>query len=121
MNKTELKHQVKDLYNVLLECIEHSPNVTESILNITKRHGFIEQKIDNGIYLREIKRKKLENEFIKTHRPFDIHEALSIDIKEARKKIKNFDFTTKEKNIILNTFSGGAKTFLDRYDGEVMN
>lgn len=42
-------------------------------------------------------------------------------MKEAKKKIKNFDFTTKEKNIILKEFSGEAKSFLDRYNGEVIN
>ena len=121
MDKKELKHQAKDLYNVLIECIEHSPGLAESIINITKIHSHIRHRIDNGIYLREIKRRKLTNDFIKTHRPFDIHEALNIDIKEARKKLKNFDFTIKEKNIILSKFYGGAESFLKKYDGEVIN
>lgn len=121
MNKKELRQQVKDLYNGLIECIEHSPSVAEDIINITKIHSKIKFEIDNGIYLREIKRRKLTNEFIKTHRPFDIHEALNIDIKEARKKLKNFDFTIKEKNIILDSFKGEAENFLNRYDGEVIN
>ena len=34
---------------------------------------------------------------------------------------RNFDFTIKEKNIILDTFKGGAEIFLNRYDGEVSN
>ena len=121
MNKKELKNQAKDLYNVLIECIEHSPNLAENVINITKIYGHIKYKIDSGIYLREIKRRKLQNEFIKTHRPFDIHEALNIDIKDARKKLKNFDFTIKEKNIILDSFKGGAESFLNRYDGEEIN
>lgn len=115
MDKKELKHQVKDLYNVLIECIEHSPNVTEKIINITKVHSYIRHKVDSGIYLREIKRRKLTNDFIKAHRSFDIHEALNIDIKEARKKLKKLDFTIKEKNIILNSFCGGAESFLKEY------
>lgn len=121
MDKKELKHQAKDLYNVLIEYIEHSPSLAESIINITKIHSHIRHKIDSGIYLREIKRRKLTNDFIRKHKPFDIHEALNIDIKEARKKLKNFDFTIKEKNIILDTFCGGAESFLKEYNGEVIN
>lgn len=35
--------------------------------------------------------------------------------KEANKKLKNFDFTVKEKNIIMDKFKGNAKTFLFEY------
>ena len=45
MNKKELKHQAKDLYNVLIECIEHSPSVAESTINITKIHSYIPQNL----------------------------------------------------------------------------
>ena len=121
MNKKELKHQVKDLYEELIECIDHSPSLVECILKIAKSSKYIKSKLNNRRHMREIKRRKLTNEFIKTHRPFDIHEALNIDIKEARKKFENFDFTIKEKNIILDTFKGGAEIFLNRYDGEVSN
>lgn len=121
MDKKELKHQAKDLYNVLIECIEHSPDLAKSIINRTKVNSHIRNRVDSGIYMREIKRRKLTNDFIKSHEAFDIHEALNIDIKEARRKLKKFDFTTNEKNIILNTFKGGAESFLNRYDGEVIN
>jgi len=121
MNKTELKYQVKDLYNELNECIEHSPNIVKFVLKMAKISEHIESSLDNGINAREIKRKKLIDEFIKTHKPFDIHEALNIDIKEARKKLRYFDFTTKEKNIILNRFKGGAKSFLNSYRKEIKN
>lgn len=121
MNKKELKHQVKDLYNELNECIDHSPRIVEFVLKVAKASKTIECELNNGIYMREIKRRKLTNDFIKTCNHFDIHEALNIDIKEARKKLKNFDFTIKEKNIILDTFKGGAERFLNRYDGEVIN
>ncbi|SCI53557.1 Uncharacterised protein [uncultured Clostridium sp.] len=121
MNKKELKHQVKDLYNELNECIEHSPRIVEFVLSMAKVSNKIERELNNGIYMREIKRRKLTNDFIKELIPYDIHEALDIEIKEARKKLKNFDFTIKEKNIILDTFKGGAERFLNRYDGEVIN
>lgn len=121
MNKTELKHQVKDLYNELNECIDHSPSIVKFVLNMAKISNTIERSLNNKANAREIKRRKLINEYIKTFNNFDIHEALEIDMKEARKKIKNFDFTTKEKNIILNRFCGGAERFLKEYSGEVSN
>ncbi len=121
MDKRELKHQVKDLYNELNKHIDYSPKLVEFVLKMTKLNKEIRFKLDNKASLREIKRRKLTNEYIKKFNSFDIHEALNIEIKEAKKKIKNFDFTTKEKNIILNRFSGGAKNFLDRYNGEVIN
>lgn len=112
MNTIELKHQVKDLNNILLECIEHSPNLVESLLKLVKVHGYIKHKLNNEIYLREMKKRKLTNEYIKTFNVFDIKEALEIDKKEAKKKLKSFDFTIREKNIILNKYKSGAERFL---------
>ena len=121
MDKKELKRQIKDLNKVLIEHIEHSTSVVEFVLKMVTISKNIEGALDNEKYKREIKRRKLTNDFIKARRPFDIHEALNIDIKEARKKLKNFDFTIKEKNIILDTFYGGAESFLKEYNGEVIN
>ena len=124
MNKKELKKQVKDLYEVLnyaIEKINGEDKFVRMIINIAKKSSTIKYKLEAKEGIREIKRRKLTNEYIKRFNSFDIHEALNIEIKEAKKKIKNFDFTTKEKNIILNRFSGEAKSFLDRYNGEVIN
>ena len=121
MDKKELKRQIKDLNEVLIEYAEHSPSIVEFALKIVTVEKNIERALDNEKCKREIKRRKLTNDFIKARRPFDIHEALNIDIKEARKKLKNFDFTIKEKNIILDTFYGGAESFLKEYNGEVIN
>lgn len=118
MNKKELKHQVKDLYNELNECIDHSPSVVEFILKIAKSSKIIRESLNSKANAREIKRRKLTNEYIKRFNSFDIHEALEINMKKANEKLKNFDFTTKEKNIILNSFCGGAESFLKEYSGE---
>lgn len=112
MNKTELKHQIKDLYNVLNECVEHSPSIVKFVIKMAMASKYIEIKLNARAHMREIKRNKLTNDFIKKHKPFDIHEALNIDIKEAREKLKNFDFTAQEKNIILNKFCSDAESFL---------
>lgn len=121
MDKKELKRQIKDLNEVLIEYAEHSPSIVEFVLKMVTISKNIERKLNNRKYKREIKRRKLTNDFIKARRPLDIHEALNIDIKEARKKLKNFDFTIKEKNIILDTFCGEAESFLKEYNGEVIN
>lgn len=115
MNTIELKHQVKDLNSILLECIDHSPNLVESIIKLVKVHGHIKRKLNNEIYLREIKKRKLTNEYIKTFNTFDIKEALEIDKEEAKKKLKKSDFTIREKNIILNKYKGGVERFLEEY------
>lgn len=124
MNKKELRNQVKDLYEVLnyaLENMTGADKFIETIIKLTKINPVLKYKLEAKEGIREIKRRKLTNEYIKKFNSFDIHEALNIEIKEAKKKIKNFDFTTKEKNIILKEFSGGAKDFLDIYNGEVIN
>ena len=121
MDKKELKRQIKDLNKILIEYVEHSPSVVEFALKMVTISKNIERALDNEKCKREIKRRKLTNDFIKARRPFDIHEALNIDIKEARKKLKKFDFTIKEKNIILDAFCGGAESFLKEYNGEVID
>lgn len=118
MSRKELEYQVKDLNNILLGCIEHSPSLVESIIKLSKMHGFIKHRLNSDMYLREIKKRKLIDKYIKTFDSFDIHEALNIGTKEAKRKLINFDFTTKEKNIILENFKGGAKSFIEKY-GEV--
>lgn len=124
MNKKELKKQVKDLYEALnfyIDNVNDSSKYIEFIIKISKTSSIVKDYLEAREGMREIKRRKLTNEYIKRFGSFSIHEALNIEIKEARKKIKNFDFTIKEKNIILKTFNGGAKDFLDRYNGEVIN
>lgn len=124
MNKKELKKQIKDLYEALnyeIENVKEGDKIVRMIIGFAKISPIIKHKLEAKEGIREIKRRKLTNEYIKRFNSFDIHEALNIEIKEAKKKIKNFDFTTKEKNIILKEFSGEAKSFLDRYNGEVIN
>lgn len=121
MSEKELEYQVKDLNNVLLECVEHSPKLVESIIKLSKMHGFIKHKLDSRACLREIKKRKLTNEYIKQFNSFDIKEALKIETKDAKRKCKDFDFTTKEKNIILNKYMGDSKSFILNRCGEVSN
>lgn len=124
MNKKELRNQVKDLYEVLnyaLENMTGADKSIETIIKLTKINPVLKYKLESKENIREIKKRKLTNEYIKRFNSFDIHEALDIEIEDAKKKVKNFDFTTKEKNIILEKFSGGAKNFLDRHKGEVIN
>ncbi|MEG2985432.1 MAG: hypothetical protein RR835_12075, partial [Peptostreptococcaceae bacterium] len=54
--------------------------------------------------------------FIQTFNSLDVEEALEIDREEARKKVKNNNFNTKEKNIIINTFKGCAPGFIRSID-----
>ena len=62
MNKKELKHQVKDLYEELIECIDHSPSLVECILKIAKSSKYIKSKLNNRRHMREIKRRKKKKE-----------------------------------------------------------
>lgn len=115
MSKKELKLQIKDLYEVLnfyIENVENSEKHINYIIQMAKLSQIIKRSLENRESIREIKKRKLTNEYIRKFNSFDIHEALNISKKEANKKIRNFDFTTKEKNIIMNTFNGCAKDFL---------
>lgn len=123
MNERELKQQVKDLCSALNFCIESMSGADEYIsliIKFAKIEPNTKFKLESIEGVREIKKRKLTNEYIKRFDSFDIQEALNISIKEAKKKIKNFDFTVKEKNIILNNFKGGSQIFLREY-GEVMD
>lgn len=121
MNKKELKKQVKDLYEALnfeIENVKEGDKFVRTIINIAKKSPIIKYKLEASSGIREIKRRRLTNEYIKRFDSFDIHEALNIEIKEAKKKLKKFDFTVKEKNIILNQFSGVAPSFLKEYNNK---
>lgn len=112
MDKKELKKQIKDLNEVLNKMVEYYSDDVEFALKIIKIDFNINREMERRFYTREIKRRKLTNKFIKRLCVYDVHEGLDIDMKLARKKLKNFDFTTKEKNILLENYSGGAKSFL---------
>ena len=114
-NLKELELQIKDLNEVLLECLNHSPNVPESLIKIVKSNNGLKIMLEGREGVRELKKRRLTNKYIKTLGAFDIHEALEIDIKEARKKLKNFNFTIKEKNIIIKRFRGGVPSFLKNF------
>lgn len=118
MNNVELKHQIKDLNKVLnryIDNVENGEKHIEYIITVAKLSPIIKTYLDNMESVRNIKKRKLVNEFIKTLSPFDIHEALDIEVKAVREKIKKNDFSLKEKNIILNTFAGSVSIFLNEY------
>ncbi|WP_288222521.1 hypothetical protein [uncultured Clostridium sp.] len=119
MSKRELKQQVKDLCEVLNFCIDNmsgADKYIKTIINIAKIYPNAKWKLESMECMREIKKRKLTNEYIRKFDNLDIQEALKISKKEASKKIKDFDFTTKEKNIIMNTFKGCAKGFLLKHE-----
>lgn len=119
MNKKELKQQVKDLYHALnsyAEIGENSEKHIKFIIKMAKLSQMIRSDLERKEAVREIKKRKLTNKFIQTFNSFDIREALEINIKEAREKVKNNNFTTKEKNIIINEFEGCCPGFIKSID-----
>lgn len=132
MTKKELNLQVKDLYEVLnfyIKNVENSEKHIEFIIKMAKLSKIIKMQLEDREAVREIKKRKLTNDFIKIFDSSEVEEALEIDIKEARRKLKNNDFTVKERNIIMNTFRGCAPGFIKSIDtknpiktyGEVYN
>lgn len=123
MTKKELKQQVKDLYNALTSYIETSKNSEKHIkfiIKIAKLSKIIKNDLESREAIREIKKRKLTNKFIQTFDSFDIQEALEINIQEAMEKVKNNNFTTKEKNIIINEFRGCCPGFIKNIDTKLI-
>lgn len=110
----ELEVQIKDLNEVLLDCIKISPNLPENIIEIAKSHYFLRSALENREAVREIKKRRLLNKFVQTFDSSEVEEALKIDKKEARRKVKDNDFTTRERNIIMNKFRGCAPGFIKK-------
>lgn len=121
-SKKELKKQVRYLNEILLKSIEHSPEIVESAIKFTRLIWYIDEEFKSIESIQEIKKRKLVDIFIRKFDSLDIREALEIDIQEAENKLKSLNFTTKEKNIVLNKFRGDTKNFLARYNnGEIIN
>lgn len=119
MDKKELKKQIKDLNEVLNKMVEYYPNGVKFALDAVKIDFHINHEMKARICVREIKRRKLTNKFIEKFEADDIHEGLDIDIKLAKKKLENFDFTTKEKNALLKKYRGDAINFLRKNRGVI--
>ena len=116
MNKVELKEQVNDLHNVLMDLVEFSPNIVKSCIKISTINPIIKVKLENQEALRRLKSMHLENEFVKSCDAFDIHEALKINIIEAKYKLKEFNFSTNEVDTIINKYKGSIGSFLEKYN-----
>lgn len=89
MTNTELKNlerQIKDLSEILLEHLNHSPSIPKNLISIAKMQPSIRMSLDNREAVREIRKRKLTNKFIQTFNSLDVEEALEIDREEARKK-----------------------------------
>ena len=114
MNKIELREQVDALHSVLIELIEKNPSTVKRVVNISKFSTFVKIKLENEIALRKLKAMSLEKEFVKGCCAFDIHESLNINMKEAKHKLKNFDFSTSEIDTIANRYKGSIQSFLDK-------
>lgn len=119
MDKKELKKQIKDLNEVLNKMVEYYPDGVKFALDVIKINFTINHEMEARFCVREIKRRKLTNKFIKKFDVYDIHEGLEIDKKLAKKKLENFDFTTKEKNALLKKYRGDAISFLRKNRGVI--
>lgn len=122
MKTQELQNQIKDLNTTLLTLLESSPsNVLGAIELLKCMSPTINRKMRIEKSKRLLEENNLIDEYIKTLNSFDIHQALNITRKEANKKIKSFNFTTEEKNKIINAFRGVIPSFLEKFNGEVSN
>lgn len=89
MTNTELKNlerQIKDLSEILLEHLNHSPSIPKNLISIAKMQPSIRMSLDNREAVREIRKRKLTNKFIQTFNSLDVEEALEIDREEARNR-----------------------------------
>lgn len=114
MDKEELRHQVNDLNEILLEIMEYNPSIVERFIMISRTNSFIRMRLESSIAFRKIKSLNMEDEFIKYCSVFDIHEALNISIIEAKYKLKYFDFSLEEKNKILKRLKCSMNSFIDK-------
>lgn len=113
MDKEELKQQVNDLHKTLIELIEVSPNVVQRSISILKVNQLVKIGLEGNIALRKLKELNLENEFIKSCNTFDIQEALNISKLQAKRKLKDFNFSINEVDTIINKYKGSIGSFLN--------
>ena len=129
MNKQEAKDKIEALYKALYWFTEiswcSSYNVTiekmiESLIHIAKTNETLKNSIEinerNFRAYHRVKELNLIDEFVKDTCAwkYDVSEALNISTRKATNKIKKFDFTEEEKDIILKTYCGSAYYFLER-------
>lgn len=128
MNKQEAKDKIEALYKALcwfteLHWNDYNANiekVLESLIKVAKTNRNLKESIEqnerNFKAYHRVKELNLIDEFVKDTCvwKYDISEALKISTRKATNKIKKFDFTEEEKDIILKTYCGSAYYFLER-------
>ena len=129
MNKQEAKNKIEALYHALYYFTEmywndYSTNIEKMlerlIIYISQENKELKNDIErterNFKAYHRVKELNLIDEFIKDTCAwkYDISEALKISTRKATNKIKKFDFTEEEKDIILKTYCGSAYYFLER-------
>ena len=128
MNKQEAKDKIEALYHALYYFTEmhwndYSTNIEKMlerlIIYISQENKELKNDIErterNFKAYHRIKELNLIDEFIKDTCAwkYDISEALKISTRKATNKIKKFDFTEEEKDIILKKYCGSAYYFLE--------
>lgn len=117
MTKDKLNNDIKYLNEILIQLSDLQPSLSIQAINlISKVCPIIGTKLDNKRYTQEIKDRGLVNEYISTFSRFDVDEALNIGITESERKLKNKSFNVDEKEIIIETFEGCAKIFVNNLD-----
>lgn len=129
MNKQEAKNKIEALYHALYYFTEmywndYSTNIEKMlerlIIYISQENKELKNDIErterNFKAYHRVKELNLIDEFIKDTCAwkYDVSEALKISTRKATNKIKKFDFTEEEKDIILKTYCGSAYYFLER-------
>ena len=129
MNKQEAKDKIEALYHALYYFTEmywndYSTNIEKMlerlIIYISQENKELKNDIErterNFKAYHRVKELNLIDEFIKDTCAwkYDVSEALKISTRKATNKIKKFDFTEEEKDIILKTYCGSAYYFLER-------
>lgn len=110
-----LKEQVKELYEAINTFIDSCPADVKTIIESAKLTTVVGRYLRNYDYERKLKTLNLTDEFIKELDYRDIQEKINIDKKEVKRKVREFDFTEYEKDILISGFSGCIKSFLDRH------
>ena len=128
MNKQEAKDKIEALYHALYYFTEmywndYSTNIEKMlerlIIYISQENKELKNDIErterNFKAYHRVKELNLIDEFIKDTCAwkYDISEALKISTRKATNKIKKFDFTEEEKDIILKKYSGSAYCFFE--------
>ena len=116
MTQKEIKEKIEILYKALNWCADNqlSSEIVEHLFETTKKYGNLGFYIKGLEAIEEMKKLNLVDNFINTCNSFDISEALEISKRKATYKLKNFNFTDKEKDIILNTYYRSVLVYLTK-------